>query len=223
MKDKLVKAKAFILGKKKLIVSLIVIIAVIGVGTAGFFVVPKLITAKPIATTETFLEAVKLQDFETIKTVYAGNEKIFDISTNDVVNPEYEKQSKDLISEKLLGFQYLVENEVITQPEQEGGEPTATVDVTMTTINLGDAINQALKNFFATLQFGQMDLTELDVKKEVETKVLEKVAAATADYEAKFTLALTKKEGVWLVDTMERNSPFFNGLYGNATSAMPSL
>ncbi len=200
------------------VLAIILVLAVIAV-----YFVPKFTSKSPLATTETFLQAVKHQELATVKTVYAGDEKIFDINTNDVVNPKYDPQSKALITKKLLEFQFTVENEVITQPKEEGGDPTATVDVTMTTINLGEAINQALKSFFATLQLEQMGVGEGDVMKQVEIALLEKVAGAKADYEAKFTLNLTKKEGVWLLDTLERNAPFFNGFYGNANGVMPNL
>lgn len=75
-------------------------------------------TPSPTETADTFLSAVKAQDYEKVKSVYAG--KTFDIldsmgeddaevEESESIDSSFEKELKD----KMLDFDYTLSNEII--------------------------------------------------------------------------------------------------------------
>lgn len=102
-------------------------------------------TPSPTETADTFLSAVKAQDYEKVKSVYAG--KTFDIldsmgeddaevEESESIDSSFEKELKD----KMLDFDYTLSNEIINDDK-------ATVNVEVTTYALGKAMTSTMVKY----------------------------------------------------------------------------
>lgn len=204
----------------------------------------------PTDTATTFFEALQLQDTEALSEIYSGDVKSLKISgVEEYINEMIDKKTRKAIEEKLLTFTFVVNSEEIIEPEapaeeedtkdkdakkkdkkekdkkkeEEALPTTATVDVTVTTINYGQVVNDSLKSYFeemaATATEGEMVDNSIN---KLDGKIQDEVSIAKADYEAKFKISMTKFDKVWKVDEFPKKSPFFNAYYGNVEGTMPA-
>ena len=186
-------------------------------------------SATPTEVTQQFLEAVKAKDSDTIKNVYAKEE--FDLTGDSMIpgddtdkdseegtseeaaEDSLSKENKQLMEEKLLDFDYVVENEKI-----EGDK--ATVDVTITTYKFADAytgfFTEYMKEAFS-MAFSGASEKEIDEKMNAVFKdEIEKLTKKES--RKKGTLSLSKKEDQWVIDEIPEDSDFMDAITGGMVS-----
>lgn len=181
----------------------------------------------PTETADTFLSAIKAQDEEAIKTVYAGED--FDLM-GDVSKNGYGDEnddSSDLLSgedmtemfmSKLLDFDYELSNEKI-----DGNK--ATVDVKITTYEIGNAFSSFMTDYFSqalTLAFS--GASDEQIEKVADNILTEKFTELKSkDYTGTATLKLVKKDDVWKVAEIGDDAEFLNVLSGNMVKTLENL
>lgn len=199
--------------KKTLSIALVLILALSLFACGGS-------SPTPTDVTNEFLQAIKDKDNDTIKTVYAGG--------NINVEKEFENMSEsedDAISkvyaEKLYGqilsFDYEVSNEQVK-------DDTATVDVAITTYNIGDTFKDFVTDYigeaFAMSMSGASD-EELNQK---ATEIItEKLDGMKKNYSQTITLNLSQKDGEWMVDKLADDSDFYNAISGGILDATKEI
>ena len=181
--------------------------------------------ATPTEVTQQFLEAVKSKDSETIKKVYAKED--FALTSDNMVpgddtdkDPEegtseetagdsLSKENKQLMEEKLLDFDYVVENEKI-----DGDK--ATVDVTITTYKFADAYSNFFTEYMKeafSMAFSGASEKEIDEKMNAVFKdEIEKLTKKES--KKKGRLSLSKKEDQWVIDEIPEDSDFMDAITG---------
>ena len=181
----------------------------------------------PTETANTFLTAVKAGDTETIKTVYAGED--LDIlspiegedsdgdkdDSEDVTDDEY---FEELLLTKLLDFDYELSNEQIT-------EDKATVDVTITTYDLGKVFTAFMEEYFAkALEMSFDGASDEEIEKVANSTFESKLnEEETKTYTETVPLTLSKQDGIWKVDPIDDDGDFMNVICGNALHTMDQL
>ena len=179
----------------------------------------------PTQTADTFLTAVKAGDTETIKTVYDG--KSFDVLA--VLDEDSEGDASDedimeddelvkMLIEKMQDFDYELSNEKI-----DGDK--ATVDVKITTYNIGNAFTAFMTEYFTqafALAFSDAadDQIEELANTILETKLNE---LKDKDYSETVTLNLVNKDDGWKVAKIKNDSDFYNAVTGGLVKAFESL
>ena len=123
-----------------------------------------------------------------------------------------------LLSEQMQQFEYEVSNEVVD-------EDTATVDVKITTVNIGKAFEDSINEFMEKAMAGEIssDTTEEELTKQLYAAFQEKLAAAEKDYEGTAVLNLTNVDGKWMVDQISQTDPLVNCLTGGLMDYSNSL
>lgn len=176
----------------------------------------------PIETADTFLTAVKAGDAETIKTVYEDGEFNILATWDDGESDDDELVDDSYFEETLLpkirDFDYELSNEKI-----DGDK--ATVDVKITTYDIGTAFSSFMTEYFAqalTLAFS--DASEEKIEKIGETIFQTKMNELTEKtYSETVPLELVKKDDGWKVCTIDENSDFLNAICGNMIKTMEQL
>ncbi|MCR5034343.1 MAG: DUF5105 domain-containing protein [Clostridia bacterium] len=177
----------------------------------------------PTETADTFLTAVKAQDTETIKTVYEG-ETLDMLSSLEDEESESEDSLMDddyfgkILLPKMLDFDYELSNEKI-----DGDK--ATVDVKITTYDIGSAFSAFMSDYFAqalTLAFGGASDEQIE---ELANTIFESKMDELKEktYSETVTLDLVKKDDVWKVAEIDEDSEFLNALSGNMIKTLDKL
>jgi len=182
--------------------------------------------ATPSEVTTTFLTAIQENDTDTIKSVYEPGELslfklLFAITGDD------ETASADL--EDLGPFQGIFESK-ITDFDFEVGEETisddtATVEVTISTYAIGDAVSSALTEYLSQafiLAFSE-DTTEEDLDNLFESILKSKTDAAAKTYTKTITIPLAKTDDGWKVSDLSGNEEFVNVMTGGLIDAVNSF
>ena len=176
----------------------------------------------PTSTVETFLDAVKVQDTETIKTVYEDEEFSFigemDLESEDSTQPQTDKVLNEKMLPKLLEFDYTVSNEQIK-------EDKATVDITVTTYNFGPAMTsffgsymtQAFALIFDDNAEAKLDKIGADLLTSEIDKLTEKNCEKTA------TITLTATEDGWVIDEIDDEGKVLDALTGGIVSSLQAI
>ena len=171
----------------------------------------------PTETVDSFLTAVKAQDSESIKTIYAEEDfEAFDMGEDSEDNL-YGDLEETLMT-KLLDFEYTLSNEQIN-------EDKATVDVTFKTYELGKAMSSWITEYISqafALAFGGASDEQLE--KLAETILTDKIDdAEEKTFEKTVTVSLTDKDGAWVIDEFEEEGEFYNALTGGMIEAMNEI
>lgn len=174
----------------------------------------------PTETVDSFLTAVKTQDFETIETVYAEDE--FDI----LISEDDEDESEDIMleeyaenfMEKLLDYEYTLANEQINDGK-------ATVDVTFKTYPIGNAVSSWISEYFTqafALAFsGASDEQLEELAETIFNNKINEMAEKTT--EKTVTVSLTEEDGIWIIDEFEEDGDFYNAITGGMVDAINGI
>lgn len=184
----------------------------------------------PTETADTFLQAVKAQDSEKLSEVYApGNIDLLD-STSAVGEEEASIEGEETteigmteVLEKemnpmLLDFDYELSNEAVD------GD-TATVDVKVTTYQLGEAFSEYFSEYLSQSLDMVMDDVSSDELSQLSANILsEKLTGLTEKtYEGSCTLTLTKTDDKWVVDEIAPASDTIDVLSGGLVTAINNM
>ena len=154
----------------------------------------------PTASVETYIQAFKDNNTEAMDGVYSGD--VEDATTNNNQESELEK----FLDERIRNFEYECSN------EQINGD-TATVDVSITTYDWGEAYKEAIDDYLSQIYAGSTDV-------DAEKLVVEKLSKLeTLDYVKTVSVKLSKSDGIWMVDEFDVNDPFWDAIYGGIISA----
>ena len=176
----------------------------------------------PTETTDSFLQALKSEDSDAVKTLYADDkinilEEFEENNTGDVESKAIAKLIEEEVKPKMLDFKYEISNEKI-----DGNK--ATVDVKLTTYDMGAAFTAFAGEYFTqafTLAFSGTSEEELNAL--AETLLSEKLTAAEKNYHQTVTVSLTQKDDKWMIDKFEENGVFFNAITGGIIDAVNGL
>ncbi len=165
----------------------------------------------PTEVTDSFLNAVKSQDSETIQSNYAeGSFDFGQVATAEASEEgaQLSEEAANTLTSKLLEFDYELSNEKID------GD-TATVDVAITTYPFGDAFSSFVSDYlsqgFAAALNGA---TEEEMSELGSTILTQKLNGMEKSYTGTATVSLTKVDGEWKVDAIADDSDFVNVLTG---------
>ena len=180
-------------------------------------------TPSPTETADTFLSAVKAQDYEKVKSVYAG--KSFDIldsmgeddaevEESESIDSSFEKELKD----KMLDFDYTLSNEIINDDK-------ATVNVEVTTYALGKAMTSTMVKYIEEalpLVFSGASEEELE---KIMNDIFEEELSEFTDktYSAKATINLVQQDGQWKVSEIDDEGELMNALSGDLVNAIKEI
>lgn len=184
---------------------------------------PKIPT--PTETADTFLTAIKEQDDEKLATVYS--EGIMNLLNKTALTEEIENMDEDSdfakvfeenMLPKILDFDYELSNEQIE-------EDKATVDVKFTTYSFGDAFTSFFSDFISqAMVMAFSDASEEEMDALAVTLLKGKVAELSEkNYEKTVTLSLSMKDGKWMVDEIEAEGEFIDGLSGGLVTAFAGM
>lgn len=194
---------------KKILIALLTLIFTTSLCACG--------SASPSDVTGTFLDAVKTNDTETVKSVYAGSD--FGILDEAEENADsMDKLMERELKPKLLDFDYEVSNEQIK-------EEKATVDVKFTTYNIGNAFTLFTGDYMSqAFSMALSGASDEQLNTLAETLLSEKLKALTEkDYEQTATISLTQKDGEWVIDEIAEDSDFYNAMTGGLLKAIKSF
>ncbi len=163
----------------------------------------------PTDAANSFLKAVQEQDMDAIGAVYQGDPAEMDLLGEATGEEEFPEELSALLSEQMQKFEYEVSNEVVD-------EDSATVDVKITTVNIGKAFEDSINEFMEKAIAGEIasDTTEEQLTEQLYAAFQEKLAAAEKDYEGTAVLNLSKVDGKWKVDQISQSDPLVNCLTG---------
>ena len=186
--------------------------------------------SSPSDTVDAFLQAVKAQDEEAMAKVYSGGS--FDLldatsaAGEEEATIEGEESTEigmtDAIDESmrplLQDFDYEITN------EQIDGD-TATVDAEVTTYPVGEAfsayfseyLEKSLDMVMEDASTEEMDQLAFDILSEKLSGLTEKT------YKGAVTLTLTKSDGKWMVDKIEKGSETADVLTGGLVTAINNM
>lgn len=196
---------------KKLIVAIMTIIMTVGLAACG--------NPTPSETVDSFLDGVKNTDADAVKSVYSGKSFNFDKDLSEFGGNDKElaKITKESLVPKLLDFDYEIGEEKI-----DGDK--ATVEVTFTTYNFGDALTSFMTDYIAQgMVMAFDDSSEKKLEKLAVTLYKKSIKDMKKDYTGKAKISLTKKDDTWMVDEIQDDDAFYNVFLGGAIDSMKDL
>lgn len=172
----------------------------------------------PTQVTKDFFEAVKASDTDKITSTYAGTDNVLgDAVSGTADNAELTKVVNETLLPKLKEFDYEISNETI-----EGDK--ATVEAKITTYAVGDAFSGFFADYMTqgvTLALSGADETQLA---NLATGLLDtKLQAMQKTYTATVTVPLTKVDGAWKVDAIDKEGELVNALSGGLVDTVKNL
>lgn len=176
----------------------------------------------PTKITTTFLDAVKAQDAASVEKVYLGDsddvntsDEIVDEDTSEESETEIEQKLGTAMEEKLFAFDYEVSNEVI-----DGDK--ATVDVTITTYDMGMATTSALGEYMSqAIGLAFAGASEEQMENLSMKLFLDKISALTEkDYTKTVKVHLEKVDDEWRLSKFSDDEPIVDALSGGMQSAV---
>ncbi len=167
----------------------------------------------PTMTADAFLKALKARDADAIAEYYAGDPKDFRF-TDDIEDPNIAELTDKLL-EKVLDFDYVLDNEVIS------GD-SATVDVHISTYDIGGIVGDLASDILSLLMSSGSSIlnggaSAEDLTQQIMEKIDDAIKNAEKDSSIKVTMKLIKKDGKWLVKDMNQADDFFKSLFGGLT------
>ena len=175
----------------------------------------------PTKTVDTFLTAIKDQNSETIASVYENGS--FDLlensndGTNGFIEDEFSEELQNAIMEKVLSFDYELFDEKIN------GD-TATVKVTMSTYNLGAAMDEFMEQYITqALQMAFSGASDEDIEELANTLFAEQIEKAEKYYSGTAVIDLTKDDDGWKVDGLDDTGEFMNILLGGLIDSLDNI
>ena len=180
----------------------------------------------PTQVAKSTLDALKDQNFNVLKTKYAGDVSDFDLDSDKLLGKTYKlnkKQKKitNRLVKKLLEFNYTLGDENVRGS-------SATIDVTFRTYDFKKLVTDLEKDTVATSkkEINSVKMTEKEIEEKTKTilfKLLDSQLGKlkTRDLKNTVTLKLEKKDGKWLVS--EQSGKFYDAMFGNLYTAMSSI
>jgi hypothetical protein len=198
--------------KKKIIAILTLIIMTISLCACG--------GPTPTETVDTFLNGIKAQDNETIKSVYSDDEFNFaeDLDLDEEEGTELNKVFSDKLFPMMMEFEYTLSNEVI-----DGDH--ATVDVTIKTYNFGNAFSSFFSNYLTqAFAMAFSDASEDDIDKLGANLLSTELNNLTEmNTEKTATVHLSATEDGWIIDKLDEKDEFYDALTGGMVSTIETL
>lgn len=207
------------------------VIAVLAIFAVIFFFSGCSSTPTPTETTDTFLQALKAQDSETMATVYSGEDiNLLDAAAEAEESEEAEEAEEaaddlgmtkiyeEQMLPKILDFDYELSNEQIK-------EDKATVDVKVTTYRIGDACTAFFSDYISqAFMLAFSDVSEEELESLATTILSGKLADLTEkNYEKTVTLALSKTDGKWMVDAIQPGDDTVDAITGGLVTAFSNM
>ncbi|MBR6473198.1 MAG: hypothetical protein IKS99_05705 [Firmicutes bacterium] len=173
----------------------------------------------PTQTMDAFLQALKARDLDMLKDYYEGD--VGDLSLLEEIDEPALSGMVDSMMEKILDFDYTLDNEVI-----DGNE--ATVDVYFKTYDFADIMEKliaAILQDAMVLSISGLDQDELEaeINEIMASKFEELMKTAEKDQTVKVTMPLVMKSNKWLVKDINKLDDFTNALFGGLTKYAEGL
>ena len=164
----------------------------------------------PTLTVDSFLKALKARDTEAVGLYYAGDPNDFNF-TEDIDDP-FTAELVDKLLNKLLDFDYVLDNEVVD------GD-TAEVDVHFMTYDVGSIMSDLTSDIMPEiLSLGlpmlSGEITSDEVIELIREKLDEALNSAQKVSDFKVTVKLVKKNGKWLVKDLNKSGDMIEKLFG---------
>jgi hypothetical protein len=198
--------------KKKIIAILTLIIMTISLCACG--------GPTPTETVDTFLNGIKAQDNETVKSVYSDDEFNFaeNLDLDEEDGTELNKVFSDKLFPMLMEFEYTLSNEVIDNDK-------ATVDVTIKTYNFGNAFSSFFSNYLTqafAMAFNNASEEDMDkLGADLLSKELNNLTEMNT--EKTTTVHLSATEDGWIIDKLDEKDEFYDALTGGMVSTIETL
>ncbi|MEE0776470.1 MAG: hypothetical protein U0M15_05375 [Bacillota bacterium] len=173
----------------------------------------------PSEVTKEALAALKSQDAEAFNALYAGEPLDFTPTAENNEEPQILTGERfTAVMEKLLGFDYEIGKETIT-------DDSATVEITITTYDFGQTLESAASEVMSqVLELTLSGTSEKEINLLVEEallnafdQLLEKAKTTTAN------VNLTKSKGGWSIDNITENQELADALTGGAYSVIMNM
>lgn len=181
----------------------------------------------PSDVTKSALDAMKAQDADALAQYYSGNtdgiQEQLDALASEAdgsENPDAQATAMSSLMQKIYDFDYTIGEETI-----EGD--TATVNVSITTYDLGTAFKTAMGNYISTalgMAFAGASQEEMEAAL-YEGLQSELDSLTEKDYTADVNLTLTKTDNGWMLDALsdEATDALTGGLESAANEVSESL
>lgn len=198
--------------KKKIIAIFTLIIMTISLCACG--------GPTPTETVDTFLNGIKAQDNETVKSVYSDDEFNFaeNLDLDEEDGTELNKVFSDKLFPMLMEFEYTLSNEVIDNDK-------ATVDVTIKTYNFGNAFSSFFSNYLTqafAMAFNNASEEDMDkLGADLLSKELNNLTEMNT--EKTTTVHLSATEDGWIIDKLDEKDEFYDALTGGMVSTLETL
>lgn len=181
----------------------------------------------PSEVTKSALDAMKAQDIETLAKYYNGDVNDIQLQLDSITDEASESAGSsaqtalaDSLMQKIYSYDYVIGEESV-----DGN--TATVEVSLTTYDLGSTFKTAMGNYFSTV-FGMAFAGASE--EEMESALYEELQSEIdsleeKDYTADIELALTKTDEGWKLDTLseEAANAFTGGMLNSANELSENL
>ncbi len=162
----------------------------------------------PTEAADAFLKAVKNRDISSIGKLYRGDPEEMDLAgTAD--DEDFPAELSTLLTQKMQQFDYRLSEEKITGT-------TATVKVTVTTVNISKALADAVNDFLTHMITGEIfsSSSEDDLLAGLYRDFYQNLSAAPKDYTGSAVMELTLVNGEWKVNVIPSYGPLINCLTG---------
>lgn len=175
----------------------------------------------PTDVADTFLAAIKAQDSDAIKSVYADG--ALDLlgeteeESEEVLGDDFSDELEQELINKILEFDYEISN------EQINGD-TATVDVAISTYDFGSAMAEFASEYITQgLVLAFSGASDDEMNELANTLFEEQLEKAEKDYTGTTTLSLTKTDDGWTVDEIDEGGVFVDVLFGGLINSLENL
>ena len=176
-------------------------------------------TLSPSATMDAFLQALKAQDFEAAQQYYEG--ELTDLSSvAEDLGATPDTELSNYLIKKMLDFDYTIDN------EQVDGKK-ASVDVSFKTYDMSQVMQGILSSLMSeALGLVSEGMSDEEIAAKVNELMLKKfkksLKSAEKDHLMTITLPLVKKDGKWLVKSVEHSLDFTNAISGGLLEFLKS-
>ena len=178
----------------------------------------------PSETVDAFLTALKTQDEDALKSVYAEDD--FDLLSNIEEDDSTEAENDDALDalleeqlkDKLFDFDYTISNEQISNTN-------ATVDVEFKTYEFGEAMKKSISTYLEkALPLAFNGASEEEISHVMnEALQTEFGALKEKNYTQTAAIELTQEDGVWKVKKIDPEGNVMNALSGNLVKTASEL
>lgn len=172
-----------------------------------------------------YLDAIKSGDAEAAQNYYAGTYKtVTDVISDEAATASSSVDSESInsvldatLAQKLQDFDYEISN------EQIDGD-SATVDVKITTYNLGEAFSNFISDYLQQgISMYLSGSSEDEISQFAVSTLQEQLEGMEKSYSSTVTVPLEKVDGDWKVSEYDQNSELFDALSGGFVSSINDL